>query len=231
MAPRKTRRQRRNTRKQKKQRGGFRRVKVTVGEASKEGVLYGIDKETGNYMVYMGGKLVSVEPAAVEFLNAAEKGALNKTCATCGLNPQRLPERELFERSMNLAKARSGLHVPQASFTIQPVETPILTYGLATCTALSMVIGTKRFLAHIDAETDVMPMILAIVQTIKEEKARPTDVKVWRGLGGSANNAEEPLLKNSPSFYSFQNVQRILSVLQIESVTVEDTCFAEVVGL
>jgi hypothetical protein len=93
-----------------------------------------------------------------------------------------------------------------------------------------MVIGTKRFLAHIDAETDVMPMILAIVETIKAEKVRPTDVKVWIGLGGSSNNAD-PLLKNSPSFYSFQNVQRILSVLQIESVTLEDTCFAEVVGL
>lgn len=192
--------------------------------------MYGIDKETGNYVVYIAGKLVKVEPAAVEFLNASAKGALNKTCATCGLNPQRLPERELFERSMNLAKARSGLHVPQASFTIQPVETPVLTYGLATCTAVSMVIGTKRFLAHIDAETDVMPMVLAIVETIKAEKARPSDVKVWTGLGGSSNNAD-PLLKNSPSFYSFQNVQRILSVLQIESVTLEDACFAEVVGL
>jgi hypothetical protein len=93
-----------------------------------------------------------------------------------------------------------------------------------------MVIGKKRFLAHIDAETDVMPMILAIVETIKEEGVRPTDVKVWIGLGGSANNAD-PLLKNSPSFYSFQNVRRILTVLRIESVTLEDTCFAEVVGL
>jgi hypothetical protein len=226
MAPRKTRRQK------QKQKGGFRRVKVTVGEAaSKEGVLYGIDKETGNYVVYIAGKLVSVEPAAVEFLNAAEKGALNKTCATCGLNPQRLTQKNLFERSMNLAKARSGLHVPQASFTIQPREVPVLTYGLATCTVLSMVIGTKRFLAHIDAEMDVMPLILAIVETIKAEKARPSEVKVWTGLGGSANNAEESLLKNSPSFYSFQNVQRILSVLQIESFTLEDACFAEVVGL
>ena len=222
MVPRKTRR--------RKQKGGHRRVKVTLDDVVKEGRLYGIDKETGNYVVALGNKLVTVEPAAVEFLNASAKGALNKTCATCGLNPQRLTEKALLERSMNLAKARSGLHVPQGAFTIKPLETPILTYGLATCTGVSMVIGTKRFLAHIDAETDVMPMILAIVETIKAEKVRPTDVKVWIGLGGSSNNADS-LLKNSPSFYSFQNVQRILSVLHIESVTLEDTCFAEVVGL
>lgn len=205
-------------------------MKVSVGDTVEEGRLYGIEKETGNYVVALGGKLVTVEPAAVEFLNAAAKGAANKTCATCGLNPQHLTERALLERSMNLAKARSGLYVPQAAFTIQPVETPVLTYGLATCTALSMIIGKKRFLAHIDAETDVMPMILAIVDTIKAEKARPTDVKVWTGLGGSSNNANA-IVKNSPSFYSFQNVQRILNILQIESVTLEDTCFAEVVGL
>ena len=222
MVARKTRR--------RKQKGGHRRVKVTLDDVVKEGRLYGIDKETGNYVVALGNKLVTVEPAAVEFLNASAKGALNKTCATCGLNPQRLTEKALLERSMNLAKARSGLHVPQGAFTIKPLDTPILTYGLATCTGLSMVIGTKRFLAHIDAETDVMPMILAIVETIKEEGVRPTDVKVWIGLGGSANNAD-PLLKNSPSFYSFQNVRRILTVLRIESVTLEDTCFAEVVGL
>ena len=222
MVARKTRR--------RKQKGGHRRVKVTLDDVVKEGRLYGIDKETGNYVVALGNKLVSVEPAAVEFLNISAKGALNKTCAKCGLNPQRLTEKALLERSMNLAKARSGLHVPQGAFTIKPLDTPILTYGLATCTGLSMVIGTKRFLAHIDAETDVMPMILAIVETIKEEGVRPTDVKVWIGLGGSANNAD-PLLKNSPSFYSFQNVRRILTVLRIESVTLEDTCFAEVVGL
>lgn len=205
-------------------------MKITLGDVSKEGRLYGIDKKTGDYVIALDDKLVTVEPAAVEFLNTSAKGALNKRCATCGLNPQHLTERALLERSTNLAKARSGLYVPQGTFTIQHVETPILTYGLATCTALSMVIGKKRFLAHIDADTDVVPIVLAIVDTIKAEKAKPTEVKVWTGLGGSANNAD-PILKNSPSFYSFQNVQRILSLLHIESVTLEDACFAEVVGI
>jgi len=220
----------RKTRKQKKQKGGFRRVKVTIGDSVKEAKLYGIDQRTGKYMILLDGKLVSVEQAAVEFLNEGSKGALNKTCATCGLNPQRLTERNLLtQRSESLKRAKDGLHVPQDAFTIQPLETPILTYGLATCTALSMVIGKQRFLAHISADTDVMPMILAIVNTIKSEKARPTDVRVWTGLGGSSNNAN--VLKNSPTFFSLENVQRILSVLHIESVTLEDTCFAEVVGL
>ena len=241
MAPKKTRKQKQKQR----QNGGFRRVRVRMpapiwnvrgvnmnfGRHIKEGELYGIDKKTGNYVILIEGKLVNVEAADVEFLNTAV-GALNKTCATCGRNPQRLDERSLFEQSNILKKAKSGLHVRQNAYTIQAKNTPVLTYGLATCSALSMVIGKQRFLAHISADTDVMSMILAIVEVIKKEKVRPTEVKVWAGLGGSAND-EEPILRNSPSFYSFENIRRILDVLQIsiEDVPVEDTCFAEVVGL
>ena len=215
----------------RRQKGGFRRVKVAVGDTIKEGRLYGIDQKTGKYVIVLDGKLVSVEPAAVEFLNAGSKGALNKTCATCGLNPQRLTEKDLLtQRSASLKRAKNGLHVPQDAFTIQPFETPLLTYGLATCTALSMVIGKQRFLAHIGADTDIRPMVLAIVKTIETEgDVRPTEVKVWTGLGGSSNNAN--VLKNSPAFFSLENVQRILNFLKIESVTLEDTCFAEVVGI
>ncbi len=206
-------------------------MKVTVGNSVKEANLYGIDQRTGKYVIVLDGKLMSVEQAAVEFLNAGSKGALNKTCATCGLNPQRLTERNLLtQRSQSLKRAKNGLHVPQDAFTIQPLETPILTYGLATCTALSMVIGKQRFLAHISADTDIRPMVLAILEAIETEgDVRPTDVRVWTGLGGSSNNAN--VLKNSPAFYSLGNIQRILKFLKIESVILEDTCFAEVVGL
>jgi len=221
----KTRRTRR-----RKQKGGFRRVRVNLGETKKEGRLYGTDKESGFYVILLEGQLVKVDPKLVEILNSA-KGALNKKCATCGLNPQHISEKELLTRSMSPEKARSGLYVPQDAFVIQGKNAPVLTYGLATCTALSMVIGKQRFLAHISAQTDVVPMIMEIVKTIKAEKVRPTEVKVWTGLGGSSNNAD-PLLKNSPSFYSLNNVERILSVLEIplESIHIEDSCFAEVVG-
>jgi hypothetical protein len=221
---------RRTRRRKHSQKGGFRRVRVNLGETKKEGRLYGIDKESGFYVILLEGQLVKVDPKLVEILNSA-KGALNKKCATCGLNPQHISEKELLTRSMSPEKARSGLYVPQDAFVIQGKNAPVLTYGLATCTALSMVIGKQRFLAHISAQTDVVPMIMEIVKTIKAEKVRPTEVKVWTGLGGSSNNAD-PVLKNSPSFYSLNNVERILSVLEIplESIHIEDSCFAEVVG-
>lgn len=230
---------RRTIRRTRKQKGGFRRVRlqfpvpvwnvkgVNPADYIKEGELYGIDKKTGMYIVLIDGKLVNVESERVTFINA-NKGALNKTCATCGRTPQKMTERALLA-GFNKSKVKG--HVEQNTFTIQPVAEPVTTHGLATCTALSMVIGKMRFFAHIGADSDITEMLEAIVATIREERVKPSEVKVWTGLGGSSNNANT-FLRNSPAFYSFENVKKILTVLRIpmESVHVEDVCFAEVVG-
>jgi len=226
-------------RRTRKQRGGFRRVRVqfpvplwnvkgvNLKKYIKEGELYGIDKATGKSMVLIDGKVVYVDSERVTFLNS-NKGALNKTCATCGRTPQKMTERTLLA-GLNKSKVKG--HVEQNTFTIQAAAEPVTTHGLATCTALSMVIGKMRFFAHIGADSDITEMLEAIVATIREEKVMPSDVKVWTGLGGSSNNANT-FLRNDPAFYSFENVKKILTTLRIpmESVDVKDVCFAEVVG-
>ena len=230
---------RRTIRRTRKQKGGFRRVRVQFpvpvwnvkgvnpADYIKEGELYGIDKKTGMYIVLIDGKLVNVESERVTFL-ALNKGALNKTCATCGRTPQKMTEQALLA-GFNKNKVKG--HVKQNTFTIQPVAEPVTTHGLATCTALSMVIGKMRFFAHIGADSDITEMLEAIVATMREQRAKPSEVKVWTGLGGSSNNANT-FLRNSPAQYSFENVKKILTVLRIpmESVDVKDVCFAEVVG-
>jgi hypothetical protein len=226
-------------RRTRKQKGGFRRVRVqfpvplwnvkgvNLKKYIKEGELYGIDKATGMYIVLIDGKIVNVESERVTFINS-NKGALNKTCATCGRTPQKITERTLLS-GLNKSKVKG--HVEQNTFTIQAATEPVTTHGLATCTALSMVIGKMRFFAHIGADSDITEMLEAIVVTMREQRAKPSEVKVWTGLGGSSNNANT-FLRNSPAQYSFENVKKILTTLRIpmESVDVKDVCFAEVVG-
>jgi len=221
--------------------GGFRRVRVTFPmpiwnvkgtkmnpkDYIKEGELYGIDKASGDYLIYIDKKLIKVDQSFVTFLNSS-KSSLNKTCATCGRNPQKTTQADLLASLKN----KKSLHIPQNSYTIQSKSIPITTTGLATCTALTMVIGDKRFFAHISALSDISLMLEAIVETIREQRVRPSEVKVWLGLGGSSNNINT-FVRNDPTKYSLDNVKKILSALEIpiESVEIEDTCFAEVVGV
>ena len=233
------------TRKNRRQQfGGFRRVRVTFPmpiwnvkgtkmnpkDYIKEGELYGIDKASGDYLIYIDKNLIKVEKSFVTFLNSSNS-SLNKKCATCGRNPQKTRQADLLA-SLKNKKFNKTLHIPQNSYTIQSKSIPITTTGLATCTALTMVIGDKRFFAHISSLSDISLMLEAIVETIREQRVRPSEVKVWSGLGGSSNNTNT-FVRNDPTKYSLDNVIQILSALEIpmESVEIEDTCFAEVVGV
>ena len=62
--------------------------------------------------------------------------------------------------------------VPQGTFNIvENNNTPDLyTYGLASCSALVMDIGNKKFMAHLDAETNIIPIKNAIQETITKQK-------------------------------------------------------------
>jgi hypothetical protein len=53
-------------------------------------------------------------------------------------------------------------HVDQDSFRIVEKNETLSTGGLATCTCLAMVIGNKKFMAHIDALTDINPILFAL---------------------------------------------------------------------
>jgi hypothetical protein len=60
-------------------------------------------------------------------------------------------------------------NVDQSKYRIVNVSESLSTTGLATCTGLAMIIGTKKFMTHLDATTPIDPIISAIDQIIATE--------------------------------------------------------------
>jgi len=60
-------------------------------------------------------------------------------------------------------------HVDQSTYRIVNVSESLSTSGLATCTGLAIIIGTKKFMTHLDANTPIDPIISAIDQIIATE--------------------------------------------------------------
>ena len=60
-------------------------------------------------------------------------------------------------------------HVDQSKYRIGNISEELSTAGLATCTGLAMIIGTKKFMTHLDAGTPIGPIISAIGKIITTE--------------------------------------------------------------
>jgi hypothetical protein len=60
-------------------------------------------------------------------------------------------------------------NVDQSEYRIVDVSESLSTSGLATCTGLAMIIGTKKFMTHLDASTPIDPIISAIKKIIATE--------------------------------------------------------------
>ena len=60
-------------------------------------------------------------------------------------------------------------HVDQSKYRIGNISEELSTSGLATCTGLAMIIGTKKFMTHLDASTSIYPIISAIDKIITTE--------------------------------------------------------------
>jgi hypothetical protein len=67
-------------------------------------------------------------------------------------------------------------HVNQSTYRIINSDDTLSTSGLATCTGLAMVIGTKKFMTHLDAGTDAAKIISVIKKTIADEKVDPNSL-------------------------------------------------------
>lgn len=80
-----------------------------------------------------------------------------------------------------------GPHVEQASFRIVPITETLSTDGIAMCSGLSMTIGNKKFLAHLDAETNIEPIVDEIIKTLSEQDIDTTisNVNIYAGKMGS----------------------------------------------
>ena len=57
----------------------------------------------------------------------------------------------------------------------------LTTSGLATCSALSMSVGVQKFLTHLDANTNIKPMISVILELIKTQGLLPTNIHLYPG--------------------------------------------------
>jgi hypothetical protein len=68
-------------------------------------------------------------------------------------------------------------NVEQSEYRIVDVSESLSTSGLATCTGLAIKIGTKKFMAHLDATTPIDPIISTINTTIDTEKIAADSLK------------------------------------------------------
>jgi len=59
--------------------------------------------------------------------------------------------------------------VKQSMYRIVDISEELSTAGLATCTGLAMIIGTKKFMTHLDSTTPIDPIISAINKIITTE--------------------------------------------------------------
>ena len=71
--------------------------------------------------------------------------------------------------------------VNQGKFRIASISGRLTTAGLATCSGLSMTVGRRKFLTHLDANTDIQPMISSLLDLIKTEGVHPTNVNIYPG--------------------------------------------------
>jgi hypothetical protein len=96
---------------------------------------------------------------------------------------------------------------------------PLTTTGLATCTGLTMIIGDKKFMAHLDATTPVSSMIDKIRQVIREENVNPKDLEPHIYTG------------NLESELTLQKAKDLCSAIGIpeEKFTISSVCMIDIV--
>lgn len=79
-------------------------------------------------------------------------------------------------------------HVDKRKYKIVNISESLSTSGLLTCTGLAMIVGTKKFMTHLDATTPIDPIKEAINQTITTEQIEPASLRpiIYTGNGYSS---------------------------------------------
>ena len=76
-------------------------------------------------------------------------------------------------------------YVRQSSFLIVPNSRKLHTFGMSSCSGLTMKLGNQKFLSHIDAITDTSEMLSAIQECLGKQGLTTSDisnVKIYRGF-------------------------------------------------
>jgi hypothetical protein len=85
------------------------------------------------------------------------------------------------------------------------------TSGLATCCALSMIIGDKKFLAHITATTEAGPIVYHINKALHEQKLDKTSIQNIQIFVGD--------LDTTYSLYKISSILNLLSINEKDVIT------------
>jgi hypothetical protein len=101
-------------------------------------------------------------------------------------------------------------HVKQSKYRIVDISENLSTSGLATCSGLIMIIGKKKFLTHLDAKTDINPMIIDINKTLLEQELIPSNIINIKIYAGSLDSS-----------LTIQKAKEICSRLGIEKSKIE----------
>lgn len=108
-------------------------------------------------------------------------------------------------------------NVKQGSFRIDN-NTILKTTGLATCSALSMIIGKYKFLAHIDATTYIKPIIIEINKYLKLQELTSddiSDITIYKGDGLGISDADY-------SYNLIKNLLMNIPIVQMDSYDIVD---------
>jgi len=138
--------------------------------------------------------------------------------------------------------------VKQGTYKIEPIDYPLYTSWLATCSALMLDIINDRqnmhFLTHIDggeSELQIAEMISAIMSHCDSRECI-RNIRIWAGAG---SNKERGMVLNNPNVISMPVIIRVLQGLDLidirdedkiyyrgtdEEIPVVKTCFRHFVG-
>ena len=84
-------------------------------------------------------------------------------------------------------------NVEQGSFKIVPNSRRLNTFGMSSCSGLTMKLGNQKFLSHIDAITNTSEMLSAIQECLRKQELTTSDisnVKIYRGPQNSNRSYE-----------------------------------------
>jgi hypothetical protein len=79
-------------------------------------------------------------------------------------------------------------NVKQGKYKIVDVNESLSTGGLATCTALGIIFGNKKIFTHLDAKTNIFPIVTIINKSILAEKINPSDITKINIYAGNLNS-------------------------------------------
>jgi len=157
----------------RKQRGGGKSLDKIISELKEKGK-YDEWVSNGSYFTYRSVKIelpmnytfidIDGNPIPGQFQDKKYRSDFEENIPIFG---------QIFKKDPDFVKT--------GTFKTTGISGRLTTSGLATCSGLSMTVGTQKFLTHLNASTDIQPMIDAILELIETEGVLPTNINIYPG--------------------------------------------------